>query len=279
MRTIRGSLLVAMVLLVGACSDDGGSSDEAGSPGGDAAGGDAAGAEAPEFELISEGTLSVCTDAPYPPFEFEEDGEFTGYDMDILRAVAENLGLELEVSVVPFDGIWLKPAAGDCDLVGSAMTITPERAEQALFSDPYFDADQSLMIRVADEAEYATLEDLDGATIGVQTGTTGEDYAEENAPDGAEIQSLDEPAALFLALESEEIDAILQDFPVNLDRANQNPDLVVTESFATGEQYGFAVSQDNEGLAEAVNQQLEALREDGTFDAIFEEYFPGAEPS
>ena len=279
MRTIRGSLLVAMVLLVGACRDDGGSSDEAGSPGGDAAGGDAAGAEAPEFELISEGTLSVCTDAPYPPFEFEEDGEFTGYDMDILRAVAENLGLELEVSVVPFDGIWLKPAAGDCDLVGSAMTITPERAEQALFSDPYFDADQSLMIRVADEDEYATLEDLDGATIGVQTGTTGEDYAEENAPDGAEIQSFDEPSALFLALESEEIDAILQDVPVNLDRANQHPDLVVTESFATGEQYGFAVSQDNEGLAEAVNQQLEALREDGTFDAIFEEYFPGAEPS
>ncbi len=269
MRTVRGSLLVAMVLLVGACSDDGGSSDEAGPSGADAA----------ELELISEGTLSVCTDAPYPPFEFEEDGEFTGFDMDILRAVAENLELELEVSVVPFDGIWLKPAAGDCDLVGSAMTITPERAEQALFTDPYFDAAQSLMIRVEDEGELAALEDLDGATIGVQTGTTGEAYAEENAPDGAEIQSFDEPAALFLALESEEIDAILQDFPVNLDRANQNPDLTVSETFSTGEQYGFAVSQDNEGLAEAVNQQLEALREDGTYDAIFEEYFPGAEPS
>jgi polar amino acid transport system substrate-binding protein len=225
------------------------------------------------YSLVAEGTLTVCTDSPYPPFEFEENGEFTGFDIDLLREIAEHEELELDVKVVPFDGIWLLPAAGECDIVGSAMTITEERAEQALFSDPYFDADQSLLVRAEDAETFATLESLAGERIAVQTSTTGEIYAQENTPDGAELVSFDEPAAMFLALESGDVAAILQDLPVNGYRQVQDDGVAVTETFPTGEQYGFGASLENTALIDAVNEQLEHLRDEGTYDEIYATWF------
>ena len=246
--------LIAVAVLVAACGDD---DDDAAS-----------------FSLVSDGTLTVCTDAPYEPFEFEAaDGTFTGFDMDLLRTIAGGLDLELGVAVVPCDGIWLLPAAGECDLVGSAMTITEERQQAALFSDPYFDADQSLLVRASDSDQFATLASLAGANIGVQTGTTGEIYAQDNSPPDATLVSFDEPASMFLALESGDIDAILQDLPVNGFRQTQDDSMVVTETFPTDEQYGFAVDLDNADLIEAVNEELARLRSSGDYDEIFEKWF------
>ncbi len=245
-----------MSLVVAACGDD--DDDDSGDA---------------SYTLVSAGTLTVCTDSPYPPFEFEENGEFTGFDMDLLREIAEHENLELAVTVEPFDGIWLLPAAGDCDLVGSAMTITDERAEQALFSEPYFDADQSLLVRKDDAEKFATLDALAGERIAVQTGTTGEMYAQEHTPEGAELVSFDETAAMFLALQSGDVAAILQDLPVNGYRQVQDPTMVVTETFATGEQYGFAAAKDNQALIDAVNHQLEHLHDEGTYDTIHAKWF------
>jgi polar amino acid transport system substrate-binding protein len=253
-RTTIGGLLAAgiLALIVAACGGDG----------------DA------DLGLIRSGTLTVCTDAPYEPFEFQdESGNWTGFDMDLLRAIAEQMDLSLDVKVVPFDGIWLLPAAGECDIVGSAMTITEERQAAALFSDPYFDADQSLLVRAADAATYATLESLAGRRIAVQTGTTGEMYARENTPQGSTLVSFDEPAAMFLALDSGEVDAILQDLPVNGFRQTQDPSMVVTQTFPTGEQYGFAVDPQKTALMEKVNEALRALRSDGRYDSIFAKWF------
>ena len=193
--------------------------------------------------------------------------------MDLLRTIAGGLDLELSVAVVPFDGIWLLPAAGECDLVGSAMRITEERQQAALFSDPYFDADQSLLVRASDSDQFATLASLAGANIGVQTGTTGEIYAQDNSPPDATLVSFDEPASMFLALESGDIDAILQDLPVNGFRQTQDDSMVVTETFPTDEQYGFAVDLDNADLIEAVNEELARLRSSGDYDEIFEKWF------
>lgn len=268
MRSHRWLLAIALLvaLAASACGDDSG--DET-------AGGTSATGAALSIETISDGRLTACTDAPYPPFELEENGEFTGFDMEILRAIGQNLDLELAVTVQPFDGIWLAPASGRCDIVGSAMTITPERAANALFSDPYFDADQSLLVRAEDEDVYAELEDLADRTIGVQSGTTGALYAQENAPEGATIRDFDEPAALFPALLSGQIDAVLQDFPVNLERARTADDVFAPPvRFETGEQYGFAVAEDNTALKEAVDAELAVLRNDGTYDEIFAQFFP-----
>lgn len=229
--------------------------------------------EAPSYTLVSEGALTICSDAPYEPFEMQVDGEWTGFDMDLINAVATALELEPAVIVVPFDGIWLLPAAGECDIVVSAMTITEERAESTLFTDPYFDADQSLLVRAEQAEEFATLASLAGKNIAVQTGTTGETYAQEHKPEGATLISFDEPAAMFLALASGEVDAILQDLPVNGFRSTQDDSMVVTETFPTGEQYGFAVDPDNAGLAQAVNAELAALRDAGTYREIFSKWF------
>ena len=228
------------------------------------------------LSLIKEGAITVCTDAPYEPFEFQDETtkEWTGFDMDLMKVIATNIGgLSLEVTVQPFDGIWLAPKAKTCDLVASAMTITEERAANALFSDPYFDADQSLLVRAEDKATLVDLASLAGKTIAVQTGTTGETYAKENAKDST-LKSFDEPAAMFLALEGKQVDAILQDLPVNGARQVKEPTkFALTATFTTGEQYGFALAQDNTTLAEAVNSGLAAAKDSGEYDTIFAKYF------
>ena len=223
---------------------------------------------------LAEGTLTVCTDAPYEPFEiYAEDGTLTGFDMDMIREVANRMGLDMEPTVVPFEGIWLQPDAGTCDVVVAAMTITPDRAAQALFADAYFDADQSLLVRAADAGSITDVDALAGKKVGVQVGTTGEIYAEENAPATATIVSFDEAAGMFLSLASGDIDAILQDLPVNGFRSTQDDAFVVTAKFPTGEQYGFASSLDNVDLIDDINSALADMRDDGGYDEIFEKYF------
>ena len=131
------------------------------------------------------------------------------------------------------------------------MTITDERKEQVDFSDPYFDADQSLLVRADDAGDLVTLDDLAGETIGVQSGTTGETYAKENTPDGATIKSFEDADGLFAALTSGDIDAILQDFPVNAYRARRTTQFVVTETFPTGEAVRLRRGQGQPGSAGA----------------------------
>ncbi|MFP3899806.1 MAG: transporter substrate-binding domain-containing protein [Acidimicrobiia bacterium] len=258
------TLLAACSLLLAACGDDDGDDTTTDEDGGDAAA---------EVDLVSDGTLTVCSDTPYEPFEYQEGGEHVGYDMDILRAIAEGNDLGFQVRDLPFDGILGSVAAGECDVVGSAVTITEERAEQVDFSESYFDADQSLLVKAENEDTYATLEDLAGATIGVQSGTTGEAYANENTPEGATVRSFEDSDGLFGAIEADQIDAILQDFPVNAYRATQDDTLVVTETFPTGEQYGFAVAKGNESVLQMINDGLAGLRDSGEFDDIFSRYF------
>lgn len=265
--------LAVAVLALGACSDDDGGDTTSGSSSGSGSGSGSA-AEAPP--TIEEGTLTVCSDIPYEPFEFEGDGPsgYTGFDIDLLAAVAETSSLELSVSDVDFDGILGNLAADSCDVVASAVTITDERAEQVDFTESYFDADQSLLVKT--DTDIAGLDDLDGKTIGVQSGTTGETYAKDNTPDGAEVKSFDGADALFAAIESGDIDAILQDFPVNAYRATQDDSVDVVEEYTTDEAYGFAVKKGNTELLDALNAGLTSVRDDGDYDTIYEEYFGDA---
>ena len=228
----------------------------------------------PTFQPISAGKLTVCSDVPYPPFEFQDDaGKWTGFDIDVISAVASRYGLAVEVTKQPFDSILVAVGAGTCDVVASAVTITDERKKNVLFSDPYFDADQSLLVRTEDAETYKDLASLAGKTIAVQTGTTGEDYAKKNAG-SAKIQSFDDPAAMFLALESKQVDAVLQDLPVNIDRANkQDSKTKVTATFTTGEQYGFAIAKTNDALQSDINVALNIFRSTGTYDEIYKKYF------
>ena len=296
MRTKKAGLMVAattaLLLLAGACSssDDttttgGGSSTTAGSSSGTVAEGpvgttDATETPAAEIEkmvgeasLITDGTLTICSDIPYAPFEFEENGELTGFDVNLVDAMAEEMNLQTEFKTTPFDSIIPALVSESCDLIVSATTITPARSEQVLFTDPYFDADQSLMVSADNKDTYKTLDDLGGKTIGVQAGTTGADYADENKPEGATIKEYPGASDLFLAIAAGEIDAVLQDFPVNAYHALQNDQFTVTETIPTGEQYGMAANLTNTNLVDALNAALGNVQVSGDYDSIYESWF------
>lgn len=265
------SALCIGALLLAACGDDG--DDTTTTAAGNSGSGDAAIELPADVELVNDGQLTVCSDMPYEPFEFEEDGTTKGFDYEIVSAMGEQLGLDVEFRTTLFDSIIPALVAGDCDMIASAMTITDERAEQVAFTDPYFDADQSLLIRAEDAETITELADLAGKTIGVQLETTGASYAKDNLPEGATLKEFSTGDEMFPALISKDIDAALQDFPVNAFRAAQSDEFVVTETFPTGEQYGFAVTLENTSLVEVLNEALQAIRDDGTYDTIFATWF------
>jgi polar amino acid transport system substrate-binding protein len=267
--TRAAAAFAALALALTAC---GNGDDGAADPGDDGEGEVAAA----DLDLIQDGTLTVCSDVPYPPFEFEDadaPSGYSGFDIDLMQEIADRLGLDLEVVEVGFDGLQSGAtlAAGQCDVAASAMTITEERAQNLNFSDPYYDSLQSLIVLA--DSDITSLEDLEGGTLGVQRGTTGADYAEENAPEGTQIVDFDSGPDLFTAMQAGQIDAGLQDLPVNVEQVNNDDSFVIVEEFDTGEQYGFAAAQGNDSVIDAINEQLAAMRDDGTYDEIYDRYF------
>lgn len=229
-------------------------------------------------EVVTDEKLTVCTHLPYEPFQYEEGGETVGFDVDLMDLVAEDLGLEQTIVNTPFETIETGQAmsTGQCDIAAAGMTITEARDEVIDFSDPYFNATQALLTKKG--SGYDSLESLEGKTLGVQIGTTGQQYAEENAPEGVELKVFEDLALLLQAVKNGGVDAGINDNTVLIGYAEENPDTEMTVEFDTGEQYGFGVAQ-GEGaeLLDAVNQALADAIEDGTYEELFTKYFPSLE--
>lgn len=228
--------------------------------------------------VITDGKLTVCTSLPYEPFEFEQGNEVVGFDIDLMDEVAKANDLETEIVVTGFEGIQSGQAlnSGKCDVAAAGMTITDARTKALDFSDPYFDATQALLTK---DESITTLDDLDGKSLGVMTGTTGEQYAKDNAPEGVTVRSFENLGLQTQAVKGGQVDAIIQDNGPLLDYAKKNPDTFVTAEFDTGEQYGFAVKKGgNDELLASINKVLEEDKADGTYDTIYEKWF-GQAPS
>jgi polar amino acid transport system substrate-binding protein len=235
--------------------------------------------DAEAIELITEGQLTTCTELPYEPFQFTEGGETVGFDVDLIDLVAEEIGAEQEIVDTSFEGIESGESLniGQCDVAAAAMTITEERQQVMDFSEPYFDADQALLVQEGSGIE--GLEDLEGGTLGVHQGTTGENYAEEHKHEhGYDIRQYEDVALLQTAVQTGAVDAAISDNSVQLPFAEANPDTEVTAEFPTGESYGFAVQQGNEALLTTINDVLAQAKEDGRYDEIYEKWF-GAKPN
>jgi polar amino acid transport system substrate-binding protein len=229
-------------------------------------------------DLVNSGELTTCTHLPYQPFQFEQDGKIVGFDVDMIDLVAKRLGVTQAIVDTPFEGIQSGEDlnARKCDIAAAAMTITPEREEKIAFSAPYFDANQALLVEKGSGIK--SLEDLRGQTLGVQSGTTGKMYAEENAPEGVELKDYEDLALELSSVKSGQVPAAINDIPVLLDYVKQNPELEVATQFETGEQYGFGMKKGtSQELKQVVDQVIEQARSDGTYDRLYEKWF-GTKP-
>lgn len=222
--------------------------------------------------------IVVGTNAEYPPFESaNEDGEIVGFDIDLMNALAEDAGLEVEYVNTRWDGIFVALSEGEFDVVISAATITEEREELVDFSDPYFNAGQTIAVRADLAEEVSGPEDLAGYRIGVQLGTTGDEYA--SALEGAEVVRFDEITLAFQALKEGEVDAIINDGPTSADIIANNPDIeaVIVGEPLTDEFYGIAVNPEKPEILDAINTSLANVIASGQYAEIYEEWF-GTEP-
>ena len=226
-----------------------------------------------ELTLFEAGKLTFATSPDYPPFENLEDGEYVGLDMDLGRAIAEYLGLECVYTNIDFDGIIPAiVAGGQADAGLSGISITPEREEQVLFTDPYYIDNQAVAV-MSDNTEITednASEALnnEAVTIAVQSGSTGADFAAENFPNAEQLPFPNFTDA-FAAVQAGQADAVCGNKAVvdqMLAGAYSDEHTVLTS--ATGEEYAIAVSQDNPDLVDAMNEAIAALTEDGTLDEI-----------
>jgi polar amino acid transport system substrate-binding protein len=234
-------------------------------------------APAVDYGVVEAGFLTVCSDVPYPPFEVEDAtaaSGYSGFDIDVMDAIATEIGLQLKVIDSDFDALQSGTVlvANQCDVAASAMTITEERKKNLDFSDPYYDSLQSLLVRA--DSGITSLADMAGKKLGVQKGTTGKNYATENAPQGTEIIDLPSDGELWPAIQADQIQGILQDQPVNHEHEVADATYKIVETYNTDEQYGYAFAKGQKlELQAAVNAALQAMRADGRYDTIYAKYF------
>jgi len=257
-------------LSLAACG--GGGNDDGGTDGGGdgEGGGDAAAGEIDDSYV-------VVTDNSFVPFEFEEDGEYVGFDIDIINGIADKVGFEIDLQTTNFDGMIPGLQTGTFDIAIAGMTITDERAEVVDFTSPYYKSGLRIAVSV-DNDDIDNVEDLEGKKIATRLGSTSADYIEENI-EGATPNTYEQLDQAYLSVEGGGSDAVLYDAP-NVEyyilTAGEDS-LKVVGDLLEAQDYGIAVAQGNDDLVAAMNDALAEMIDDGTYSDIYEEWF-GSEP-
>ncbi|MCS7011530.1 MAG: basic amino acid ABC transporter substrate-binding protein [Anaerolineales bacterium] len=221
--------------------------------------------------------ITVATDATWPPFEYVDPTtqEIIGFDIDLIKAIAENQGLEIEIVNVPWDSLLAGMAQCQYDIAISAMTITEERKQSFNFSDPYFAAGQIVTVQ-ASNTDIKSKNDLAGKTVGVQLGTTGDIEAQKIA--GATVKNYDDIGLAFQDLINGQIDAVIADNPLALGYVGKNPDkLKVVGEVFTDEYYGIAVCKNKTELLEKINAGLAAVKAQGLLEELTQKWIVGGQ--
>lgn len=232
------------------------------------------------FTTLEKGVLTVGSNTTYPPFESIENGKPAGFDIALITEIARRLGLRPEIKSSPFETIFLSLTAHKVDAVISAVTITEDRKRNVDFTRPYLSADQSLTVKAADAATIRTVDDLKGKVVGVQSATTGESCARNALMAKGKVRDVrsyeNAPTAYDDTLTGR-VQAVLNDLPTSRRIVEQKPGLAIVQVLRTDEQYGIAVAKDNPNLREAINRQLAAIEDDGTYRQLYKQWL-GTEP-
>lgn len=223
--------------------------------------------------LITPGKLTMCTHLAYKPFEFKEGEKIVGFDVDIVDLVAKKLGVTTEIVDIDFAQITSGAVftAKKCDIGAGATTINEERQKASAFSDPYFKATQALLVK---DPNIKALADLKGKVVGVQTDTTGADYAKKYAAEnGYTVKVFDDLPTQANAVLAGNVAAAINDNGAVYDFAKDNPAVQVSAEFQTGESYGLNMAKDNPALLAVVNEVLATSKTDGAYNEIYKKWF------
>jgi len=274
-RVWPAALIAVFALIVAACAsnEDEGPTAATGTTAATGATGETG---IPTFTTIEEGKLTVGSCLDYPPFESGKAGDYTGFDVDITEEIASRLGLEVVWVKADFDTIFTALAGDQFDMVAAASTITDEREQVVDFSVPYYNALQSLTVNTQETPDITSTDQLgQGDVVGVQKGTTGKIWAEENLePQGVELKSFTSSPDSFRDLEAGNVIGVINDATASVEIVKDLPALEVVQQIDTNEHYGLAFSPSNPDLREAVNAVFAEMVADGTYATIYGTYFP-----
>ena len=261
------ALLLAGAVLAGSLTGCGASS----APASSAASSEAvSSAAAAELTTVEAGKLTMATNATFPPYEMTTDsGEIEGIDVDTAKAIAEKLGLELQIDDMEFDAALLSVQQGKADIVMAGVTVTDERKAVMDFSDSYATGIQSVI--VPEGSDIASVDDLAGKKIGTQRGTTGYLYCSDDFGEDA-VVAYDNGLTAVQALNNGQVDAVVIDNEPAKAYVESNPGLKILDTSYAEEDYAIGMNKSNTALLEAVNAALEELKADGTLQSIVDKY-------
>ena len=214
------------------------------------------------------GTLVMATNAEFPPYEFYDGDAIVGIDVEIMQAIAEDLGMTLEIEDMAFDSVITSVQTGKADIGAAGLTVTEDRLANVNFSDAY--AESAQMIIVQEDSEVAGPDDLVGRTIGVQLGTTGDIYAEDI--EDATVERYNKGMEAVQALSQGKIDAVIIDREPAKVFVSQNEGIKMLDEEFTVEEYAIAIAKENEELLHKVNESIASLKSSGKLQEIADKY-------
>lgn len=220
-------------------------------------------------------TIIVGTNAEFPPFEYVDDnGEFDGFDIALMQAVCDKIGVKMEVNNMEFKSLLGAMQLNSIDVIAAGMTVTEERQKSVDFTDSYYEAKQVIIVK--NDSNVTSFADLDGKSIGVQEGTTGDLFVTPEE-DGALVKDADvkrfkKGVDAVMDLKNGGVDAVVIDKNPATEFVSGNDDLKIVEDDTATENYAFAIAKGNTELADAINKAVEELKADGTYDSLVKEY-------
>ncbi|MEC1179603.1 basic amino acid ABC transporter substrate-binding protein [Metasolibacillus meyeri] len=218
--------------------------------------------------------IQVGTSPTYPPFESDVNGELVGFDIGLIKKIAEAEGFEVEFSTMQFDGLVPALIAGQIDVVVGAITITDKRLENVAFSNAYYKSGLSILAKPS--SGITGFDDLQGKLVGIQKGTSSYNYLIANGVEDRNIKQYADISTTYSSLDTGGIDAVLYDNPSNINYiTTQTTDAEIVGDILAGEYYGIAVNKKKPELVEKINAGLAKLQENGEYEKLFDEYLNG----
>ena len=228
-----------------------------------------------EVTTVEPGKLIMSTNAAFPPYEMTaDDGSFEGIDVEIAGAIAEKLGLELQIDDMDFDAALLAAQTGKSDMVMAGVTVTEDRQTVMDFSDSYAAGIQ--VVIVPEDSDIASIDDMTGKMIGVQRGTTGDQYCSASVEDGGfgeeNVTRYDNGLTAVQALNNGQVDCVVIDNAPAQEFVAANPGLKILDTEYANEEYAIGVAKGNTQLLDAINTAIAELKADGTIQSILDKY-------